>query len=90
MATRIRKGVVPSVDREAARAAEEAYFERLLARVNATAGVFDPLTNRTYDASPRNRLTKTLDDRSAEVKALIKRFAERDLLKTYEEMPKNG
>ena len=90
MATRIRKGVVPTVDREAARAAEEGYFERLLARVNATAGVFDPLTNRTYDASPRNRVTKTLDDRSAEVKGLIKRFAERDLLKTYEEMPKNG
>ncbi len=84
------KSVGPDVDRASARTAEEDYFERLGASMAAAAGIFDPLTNRTYDASARNRVTKTLDDRSAEVKALIKRFAERDLLKTYEEMPKNG
>jgi hypothetical protein len=78
------------VDRDAARAAEEAYFERLQAKMAATAGIFDPLTGRTYDASPRNRVTKPLDGPSGEVKALVKRLAERDLVKTYESMPKNA
>ncbi len=88
--TRIRRAPAPEVDRKAAAAAEEGYFERFASNVNATAGVYDPLTNRTYDASPRNRVTKALDERSSEVKAFIKRFAERDLMRTYEEMPKNG
>jgi hypothetical protein len=30
-----------------------------------------------------------VDDRSSEVKSLIKRFADRDLMRSYEEMPKN-
>jgi hypothetical protein len=77
------------VDRDAARAAEEAYFERIQSKMAATAGLFDPLSNRTYDASPRNRVTKPLDDGSAEVKAQVKRWAERDLVKTYEALPKN-
>lgn len=88
--TRIRRTVAPPVDRKAARVAEESFFERLAANVNATFGVYDPLNNRTYDASPRNRVTKSLDDRSTEVKGLIKRLAEKDLMRTYEEMPKNG
>lgn len=88
--TKIRKGPAPAVDRKTARVSEESYFERLTANANATAGIYDPLTNRTYDASPRNRITKVLDERSSDVKALIKRFAERDLMRTYEEMPKNG
>jgi len=88
--TRIRRAPPPEVDRKAAAVAEEGYFERLAANMNATAGLYDPLTNRTYDASPRNRVTKALDERSSEVKAFIKRFAERDLMRTYEEMPKNG
>jgi hypothetical protein len=88
--TKIRKAPAAEVDRKAARVAEDSYFERLAANVNATAGVYDPLTGRTYDASPRNRVTKALDERSSEVKALIKRLAERDLMRTYEEMPKNG
>ncbi|HLF95304.1 MAG TPA: hypothetical protein VJB14_17690, partial [Planctomycetota bacterium] len=88
--TKIRKAPPPEADRKAARVAEESFFERLSANANATAGVYDPLSNRTYDASPRNRVAKMLDDRSSEVKALIKRFAERDLMRTYEEMPKNG
>jgi hypothetical protein len=88
--TKIRKSPATEVDRKAARIAEESFFERLSANANATAGVFDPLSNRTYDASPRNRVTRILDDRSSEVKALIKRHAERDLMRTYEEMPKNG
>ena len=88
--TKIRKGPAAEIDRKAARVAEESYFERLSANANATAGIYDPLTNRTYDASPRNRITKVLDERSSDVKALIKRFAERDLMRTYEEMPKNG
>ena len=62
---------------------------RLAAAMAATAGIFDPMTNRTYDASMKNRVTKELDERSAEVKAQIKRHAERDLMRTYEEMPKN-
>ncbi len=90
MATKLRKSSGPEVDRDAARTAEEDYFERLAAVMAATAGIFDPLTNRTFDASPRNRVTKTLDERSAELKGLIKRHAERDLMRTYEEMPKNG
>ena len=90
MATsRVRKAPAAEVDRKAARVAEENYFERIAANMNATAGIFDPLTNRTYDSSPRNRVTKALDERSSEVKTLIKRFAERDLMRAYEEMPKN-
>jgi hypothetical protein len=88
--TKLRKAPAAEVDRKDARVAEESFFERLSANANATAGVFDPLSNRTYDASPRNRVTKVLDERSSEVKALIKRHAERDLMRTYEEMPKNG
>jgi hypothetical protein len=87
--TRTRKAPPAEVDRKAARVAEENYFERLTANMNLTAGLFDPLTNRTYDSSPRNRVTKAVDDRSSEVKSLIKRFAERDLMRAYEEMPKN-
>jgi hypothetical protein len=89
MATKIRKSSDPEVDRASARTAEEDYFERLAASMAATAGIFDPTSNRTYDASIKNRVTKEVDDRSAEVKAHIKRFAERDLMRTYEEMPKN-
>jgi hypothetical protein len=88
--TKIRKSPATQVDRKAARIAEESFFERLSANANATAGIFDPISNRTYDASPRNRVTKSVDDRSSEVKALIKRLAERELMRTYEEMPKNG
>ncbi len=90
MGTRIRRPTIAETDRKAARVAEESFFERLAANANATAGLYDPLSGRTYDASPRNRVTKALDDRSSEVKALIKRHAERDLMRTYEEMPKNG
>jgi hypothetical protein len=90
MGTRIRRPTTAETDRKAARVAEESFFERLAANANATAGLYDPLTGRTYDASPRNRVTKAVDDRSSEVKALIKRYAERDLMRTYEEMPKNG
>ncbi len=88
--TKIRSAPPPVVDRKAARVAEESFFERLSANANATAGVYDPLSNRTYDASPRNRVTRVLDERSSDVKVMIKRFAERDLMRTYEEMPKNG
>jgi len=88
--TKIRRAPSADVDRKAARVTEDSYFERLAANVNATAGLYDPLTGRTYDASPRNRVTKALDERSSEVKGLIKRLAERDLMRTYEEMPKNG
>lgn len=87
--TRVRKAPLSEVDRKAARIAEENYFERLAANINMTAGLFDPLTNRTYDSSQRNRVTKALDERSSEVKTLIKRFADRDLMRAYEEMPKN-
>lgn len=90
MATsRVRTPPAAEVDRKAARVAEENYFERLGANMNLTAGIFDPMTNRTYDSSPRNRVTKAVDERSSEVKTLIKRFAERDLMRAYEEMPKN-
>lgn len=87
--TRMRKAPAAEIDRKAARVAEEGYFERLGHNMNQTGGLYDPLTNRTYDASARNRVTKVLDDRSSEVKTLIKRFAERDLMRAYEEMPKN-
>ncbi|HZE98236.1 MAG TPA: hypothetical protein VE981_14490 [Planctomycetota bacterium] len=87
--TRIKKAPAAEIDRKAARTAEESYFERLGHNMNLTGGLYDPLTNRTYDASPRNRVTKVVDERSSEVKTLIKRFAERDLMRAYEEMPKN-
>jgi hypothetical protein len=58
--------------------------------VEAAGGIYDPLGRRTWDASARNRVTKTPDDRSSEVKAAVKRLAERDLMKIYEEMPKNA
>jgi len=88
--TRVRKSsAAAEVDRKAARAAEEGFFERLAHNMSQTGGIFDPLSNRTYDASARNRVTKVLDDRSSEVKSLIKRFAERDLMRVYEEMPRN-
>jgi len=91
MATRIRPhSKRPTVDRKTALVNEESFFERVGANLNALAGLYNPLDNRTYDASPRNRVMKVIDDRSSEVKSLIKRFAERDLMKTYEEMPKNG
>ena len=73
--TRMRKPPAPEIDRKAARSAEEGYFERLSHNLSQTGGLFDPLTNRTYDASPRNRVTKVIDERSSEVKSLIKRFA---------------
>lgn len=89
MGTKVGKTEGPELDRAAARAAEEDYFERLAASMASTAGIYDPLSNRMYDASVKNRVSKELDDRSADVKAQIKRHAERDLLRTYEEMPKN-
>jgi hypothetical protein len=88
--TRIRRAVDFPVDRKGAREAEEAFFERFSARMNATSGIYDPLTNRTYDCSFRNRVTKAMDERSTEVKALVKRLAEKELMRTYEEMPRNG
>lgn len=89
MGTKVRKSNGVEVDRAAARTAEEDYFERLGASMAATAGIFDPLSNRTYDSSIKNRITRELDDRSAELKGYIKRYAERDLMGTYEDMPKN-
>ncbi len=87
---RSRRKPAPEIDRAAARAAEEQYFERLAAQLGSTAGIFDPLSRRTWDASPRNRVTKTLEEPSTALKAVVKRLAERDLMKIYEDMPKNG
>lgn len=90
MATRARRTpATASLDRKAALAAEDGFFERLGANMNVTMGLYNPLDNRTYDASPRHRIFKLLDERSAEVKAMIKKHADRDLMRTYEEMPKN-
>jgi hypothetical protein len=89
MATRMRKSNGPEIDRASARTAEEDYFERLGSVMGTTAGIFDPLSNRTFDASVRNRITKEMDERQADVKAMIKRHAERDLMGVYEDMPKN-
>jgi hypothetical protein len=88
--TRVRTAPVTEVDLQAARVAEENFLERFNSAMDATPGVFDPANQRTYDASTRNRVTKLLDARSSEVKGLVKRFAERDLMRTYEEAPKNG
>lgn len=88
--TRTRRDADPGVDRKSALVAEENFFERLAAVLKSTPGVYNPFDQRTYDAGPRNRVTKTLEDRSTDVKALIKKYAERDLMRTYEEMPKNG
>ena len=89
--TRLRRAPAPpSLDRKTFRVGEENFFDRLQANINGMTGLHNPLDNRTYDASPRNRVTKMIDDRSTEVKQLIKKLAERDLMKTYEEMPRNN
>ncbi|MHC4608514.1 MAG: hypothetical protein ACYTAF_16505 [Planctomycetota bacterium] len=92
MATRKSRRERPKrgLTRKGYRVAEENFFARLKAKLNAMPGVYNPLDKRTYDASPKNRVTKTLDDRSTVVKKLIKKLAQRDLMKTYEEMPKNN
>lgn len=88
--TRVRKnGDPPAVDRKTALVREGSFFERLGAALNAVPAVYDPLDNRIYDAGPRNRVMRMLDDRSQEVKALIRKLADRDLMKIYEEMPKS-
>jgi len=90
MVTRIRKKAEPeSVDRKTALLRESGFLERFSAAVGATPAIYDPMDNRIYDAGPRNRVIRTLDDRSQEVKALIRKLADRDLMKVYEEMPKN-
>lgn len=90
MATRVKAAQKTStIDRKTALVTEEGFFERVAANINALSGLYSPLDNRTIDATPRNRVAKVMDDRSSEVKALIKKHAERDLMKTYEEMPKN-
>lgn len=85
-----RRKAPPGLDRKGFRVAEESFFDRLQANLNSMPGIYNPVDNRTYDASPRNRVTKMIDDRSTEVKKLIKALAERDLMRTYEEMPKNN
>ncbi|MBI4563919.1 MAG: hypothetical protein HY716_04400 [Planctomycetes bacterium] len=90
MVTRIKTSAKPVfVDRKDALVAEERFFERLRNNLHALQGIFNPLDGRTYDASARNRIEKSLDVRTAEVKHAIKRLAERDLQGLYEEMPKN-
>lgn len=89
MTTRVQAPRRPAaLSRAEALVAEEQFFERLRARLNALQGIFNPLEGRMYDASARHRTTRSLEDRAAEVKAAIKRLAERDLMKVYEEMPK--
>lgn len=91
MATRIRPPhKAPAIERKTALVTEESFFERVGANLGATPGLYSPLDNRTYDSSAKCRVMKVVDDRSSEVKALIKKLAERDLMKTYEEMPKNA
>lgn len=87
--TRVHRATA-GIDRAAALALEEQFFERLAATVGATQGLYNPMDDRTYDAASRNRVTRVSDDRSAEVKTLVKKLAERDLMRTYEEMPKGG
>lgn len=88
--TRLYKRNTPEpVDRKAALAREEGFIERVTANVTATPAIFNPADGKFYDASLRNRVMRTLDDRSQDVKVLIRKFADRDLMKTYEEMPKN-
>lgn len=78
------------VDRRTALVAEENFFERLISAVTNARAAPSPLDGRTYDLSPANRTMRVLDARTEEMKAGIKRFVQRDLLKTYDEMPKCG
>jgi len=90
MTTRIRAAVKPvAVGRKEALGAEERFFERLRNQLKVLQGLFNPLENRTYDAAPRHRIERTVEDRAAELKGAIKRLADRDLMKIYEEMPKS-
>lgn len=78
------------IDRRTAQVAEENFFERLGTAVDRERAVPCPLDGRTYDLSPDRRRTRLLDGRTDELKTAIKRHVERDLLKTYDEMPKCG
>jgi len=84
-----RKAEPEPVDRKTALVREEGFLERFTGNINNTPAIFNPLDGKFYDASVRNRVMRTLDDRSQDVKVLIRKHAERDLMKTYEEMPKN-
>jgi hypothetical protein len=88
MTTRTKVGKPEPVTRAEALVAEEQFFERLRARLGGLQGVFHPLDGRMYDATARHRNGRTVEDRTAEVKGAVKRLAERDLMKIYEEMPK--
>ncbi|HZN61125.1 MAG TPA: hypothetical protein VFC90_01845 [Planctomycetota bacterium] len=88
MTTRVRMGKPEPVTRAEALVAEEQFFERLRARLNGMQGVFHPLDGRMYDASARHRNGRTVEDRAGELKGAVKRLAERDLMRIYEEMPK--
>src|SRR5580765_218721 len=92
MPTRLRKTTAKPVrvTRADAQEAEELFFERLGAALNGAMGVYNPLDNRTYDASGQNRVVKVIEERSAEIKALIKRHLDKNLMKVYEEMPRNA
>jgi len=78
------------IDRRTAQVAEENFFERFIGAANNARAVPSPMDGRTYDLGPANRTIRTLDGRTEEMKAAIKRRVERDLLKTYDEMPRCG
>src|SRR5688500_20192859 len=88
MTTRTRIGKPEPVTRSEALVAEEQFFERLRGRLNGLQGVFHPLDGRVYDASARHRNGRTVEDRAGELKVAVKKLAERDLMRIYEEMPK--
>jgi hypothetical protein len=88
MTTRTRFGKTEATTRAEALVAEEQFFDRLRGRLNGMQGVFHPLDGRMYDATARHRNGRTVEDRMAELKGAVKRFAERDLMRIYEEMPK--
>ncbi len=91
MSTRITSSLKPAyVGRHDALVAEERFFERLAGNLSRLQGLFNPLDGRTYDATPAHRTVKSLDVRASEVKAAIRKHADKDLMKVYEEMPKNA
>lgn len=91
MATRLfQKRTGRVIDRRTAQVAEENFFERFASSVTQSRGLLSPLDGRAYDFDPAHRTVKTLDTRTEALKALIKRTVARDLLKTYDEMPRGG
>lgn len=77
-----------SVDRRTAQVAEENFHERLAAAVNQAREVVNPTEGKAFSIGPRDRIQRIHDASTDRLKEMVKKQVPRDLLKTYDEMPK--